>query len=557
MRSSSSSLPPMMGSQAVHLTDFSAESSKPPRPLASSLKTHRACYNSAGGGGSFFGSKHHRQGNQYSFIVEDSSLYSSLDRGAHEMSRFIENSDAFDPLKWCNKAGICEGFRYHKILAPVAFAWCFFQLLALLAQSHFVSEVGSHAERYQRTVAANCGPEHVVNGVCLGPSWGIVYDQIISLSGKTTTTGGNGWQPGDSLVIMPDKVFSFSVSADDRKPTFLVGVEPQSPNADARYKLEVTHPSGAPIYWMRTPKLNIERVSKGLETGVFVANAGPWAGGRVQFQGRLELVPVPDEAQSNGASSEQESRRDSSSNNLFRVYVVDSQIAHLGTVHRQQKCDFPSTWENFSNRRAENLFHYLDGFYYLVQFFLVSQTIMLLLIMWRFLRFADGSRLFTRLAVGKFCLQDFPQQFFLGLYFHAWYAENGMRCQLCLFEPEHCELENEFPLSWQNALLLVSLVVSALSTQFLVNPSENKTVLQLYDGLTLSEDEQIFTFFARTLLFALSVLPLSTFYVICARSIMHMQHYFFLGLSVTVLCVCGWLTAVLVPLCICCDDDEQ
>lgn len=40
------------------------------------------------------------------------------------------------------------------------------------------------------------------------------------------------------------------------------------------------------------------------------------------------------------------------------------------------------------------------------------------------------------------------------LYLLGWYEEDGLRCQLCLFHPQHCEDEDAFGLvnsvTWHN-----------------------------------------------------------------------------------------------------------
>lgn len=111
----------------------------------------------------------------------------------------------------------------------------------------------------------------------------------------------------------------------------------------------------------------------------------------------------------------------------------------------------------------------------------------------------DGTKLFTRLLLGKFIFQDFPQQIMLMIYLHAWYADDGMRCQMCLFHPDSCPIldDDELPLSLFHKMVFVSLIVSALTNQFIIDVQGNKSIMSIYDSFTLQEDEICFTCFAR------------------------------------------------------------
>ncbi|CAD7961086.1 unnamed protein product [Amoebophrya sp. A120] len=515
-----------------------------------------------------------------------------LEKLAFRTSQFLEESQVLDPLFYLNRVlpgsiNADNNVKYHKVLAPIAFVYCFFQVFALLAQFHLLAEVGWNSAVFLRTLNENCGSStrNLRNGVCVGGTtsngqsvWKKVYDDVVEFypttprSAVTTSVGNSEDFSADSFEVPPDKAFPFITNS--HPATFLVGVEPQSPNSHAKYKLAVTKPGGDYVHWARTPKMVSERVSAGVETGVFVAQddtsfGSDFTGGDnawSTWQGRIELT-----------SSHQESANDYPIR--FRVYVLDNNVNHLQTIHNQDKCNFITTWEAFSKKSADSEAWYINSFFTILLFFFATQMLSLFLILWRYCRFADGSKMFTKLVLLKFLLQDLPLQLCAAVYLHAWYGQNGMRCQMCLFDEDHCNsfedsydgsYENANPVVvWQNQVLFFSLIFSAISVQLFLDPSRNRSVMAIYDSFTLQEDEKIFTLFIRFLLFSLSILPLSTGYCLFSGSSSGLFHqlevtkhahtvhkHFFLHLLLTISCVSGWMTVLALPFC-CCEEDED
>ncbi|CAJ1408232.1 unnamed protein product [Effrenium voratum] len=122
----------------------------------------------------------------------------------------------------------------------------------------------------------------------------------------------------------------------------------------------------------------------------------------------------------------------------IQAFVVDSRIAHLEDIHAQKQCSFEASWQNFSER-GQGRHHRVLSFAKLATgFFLCVQLFLGAVVMWRFFFFVDTGKLLSRVIVVKFILQDFPQQICIAAYLYAWYADNGLRCQMCLFHPNHC-----------------------------------------------------------------------------------------------------------------------
>lgn len=162
------------------------------------------------------------------------------------------------------------------------------------------------------------------------------------------------------------------------------------------------------------------------------------------------------------------------------IYVVDSMIQHLEDIHNQPQCDFASSWENFSERHNGQHHRVLTSAWHATAFFMFVSLVCAWVVSRRFLLVAETGKLLRRLVVVKFLIQDIPQQFCIMAYLYGWYSNNGLRCQMCLFHPAHCD--DEHPLHWSNSMLLLFTAMSACSNQLLLHIRGKK-----YD-----EDEDLF-----------------------------------------------------------------
>lgn len=160
----------------------------------------------------------------------------------------------------------------------------------------------------------------------------------------------------------------------------------------------------------------------------------------------------------------------------------------------------------------------------------------------RFFFYVEGGKLLNRIMALKFLLQDFPQQMCIVAYLYAWYANNGLRCQMCLFHPLHCDAQH--PLHWNNLMLCIFTLLSATSNQLLLQAKVKK-----YD-----EEEECFLWCMRGSLFSISILPFTTGLFFLSSSLLHLRSAFVYILS-GVPSLIGWATLFCVPVFTCCDDD--
>eukprot|EP00931_Biecheleriopsis_adriatica_P057265 TRINITY_DN33971_c0_g1_i1.p1 TRINITY_DN33971_c0_g1~~TRINITY_DN33971_c0_g1_i1.p1 ORF type:complete len:587 (-),score=102.59 TRINITY_DN33971_c0_g1_i1:59-1819(-) len=106
---------------------------------------------------------------------------------------------------------------------------------------------------------------------------------------------------------------------------------------------------------------------------------------------------------------------------------------------------------------------------------------------------------FHAVVLGKLFTMDVPQQVCIVLYLLGWYETKGLRCQLCLFHPEHCEEEHPFKLA--NSAAFLCTLLSSVANQLIIRPAMKHTI---------SEEDICIRNTARISLACVSVLPFTT-----------------------------------------------
>lgn len=225
------------------------------------------------------------------------------------------------------------------------------------------------------------------------------------------------------------------------------------------------------------------------------------------------------------------------------MFIIDSRISHLEDIHQQKQCSFEGSWQNFNERDQGKHHRVLSFAQSATTFFLLVQLSLAALVLRRFFLFVDTGRLLSRVIVLKFMVQDFPQQMCIAAYLYAWYADNGLRCQMCLFHPSHCD--EQHPLHLTNLLVCVFTLLSAIANQLLLQAKLKRG----YD----SEDECVLCFF-RFVMISVSILPFSTAMCFLSAMFLHLKSVaiYFMSAIPTIL---GWGTVLCVPLFVCCDEE--
>jgi len=371
-------------------------------------------------------------------------------------------------------------------------------------------------EVYENTIAVHCAG-HVQSDVCLGPSWALTYSSVLNFPAATGQDS-----PEFDFVIQADQSFQFDTRSSPS--TFLVGVEPLAPHQMAGWKLMI---NAVPQTFAERPMNIAAHGSKySVHTGLapFYWHGAEKAGTTKRWHGALTLSSKYAEAAQ------------------VRLYVVDSQIAHLSDIHQNKQCSFEDSWRNFNERHSGQHHRVMYFAWYTTAFFLLVSLASTCLMLRRFLYFVEGGKLLSRLIVVKFLVQDLPQQLCIAIYFYSWYAKNGLRCQMCLFLPEHCDEEN--PLHWANFMLCAITLLSACSTQGLLQDKVRRR----------SEDDELFQVFVRVAALCVCTLPFSTSLIIlssCIPQLRSASMYMMAGVP----CVLGWGTLLCVPMAATCEEE--
>jgi len=403
-------------------------------------------------------------------------------------------------VSWC-----CEDFRPRRLKAPLVLAWLVVQACGFVFQAQLLGEISQNLYAYEVTLADFCGPEHRQNGVCLGPLWNMSYSDVLTFPPTKQ-------DPDFDYVIPTDKRFDFETRS--QPPTFLLGVEPVPPQKELHWRVSVA-PKGAGGMFF-TP---VRGFGPRYTVLTSQEHRGPsWTGSVTLTMGISEVSQI-------------------------HVYVVDSRIQHLEQIHRQEQCSFENSWQNFNQRHSGQHHQVLSNAQQATAFFLLVQLALGGLVLYRFYFFVESGKLLSRVIALKFIVQDFPQQLCIVAYLYGWYANDGLRCQMCLFHPAHCDAE--YPLHWSNLLVCIFTLLSSCANQMLV-----QIKLKKYD-----EEEECLLMMARGAVFSISVLPFSTALFFLSQSMLHLHSviiYFSSGIPTFV----GWGTLLCAPTIVMCDEDD-
>lgn len=272
----------------------------------------------------------------------------------------------------------------------------------------------------------------------------------------------------------------------------------------------------------------------------------------------------------------------------FAVTVEDFRAPHLEQMHSSTSCTFISAWKAFNMQHQGHGHQALKSCSFLLGLFLPVSALATYLVHTRMAQDAESSSAtddkpeneleaaagaedaavpaqaemkqrprpsdsddccdcggygFHCVLVAKFLTMDIPQQVCIVLYLLGWYNSQGLRCQLCLFHPDHCE--DEHPFRFANSAAILCTLLSSVANQLIVGPSKRR----------MSEEDICMQQFTRGAMACVSVLPFTTgiYYANSALLSTPMLDQ----VLVFVPCALGWFSVgVLVLSCIiaCCND---
>lgn len=423
-----------------------------------------------------------------------------------------------------------SGFTWD-FLGPGAIKiWFWFQIVSLFFQASLWMEVSGHLSTFQDILSRECPPSRSQHGVCIGPMWNVSDWEDFVLS---------------SSAWANSRTFSFSTRSNP--PTFLVVVDPVAKSSDD------TQDPSSPVSSDVSEQVDDVNVPWILEV---VRTQPPQIGStfRRSHNGQQAMtfedmsVETQDHLKAVGKIEWKATLTSKYSKKVrFVAFVEDSATKHLSDIHGSNTCAFGRAWKSFNEQHQGHSHRVLSWCRFLLGIFLWigGSTVYAVHSSWHTKSGLFSKFRFHLLVMVKFVFMDIPLQICIVLYLFGWYESYGLRCQLCLFHPEHCGDEDPFHMA--NATAILCTLLSAVCNQLLVRPAYKKSY---------SEDDICIQYLVRVGGLCVSTLPFTTGMCLASQSL--------LSLPVTTHIICavpcgiGWLTligSVCFPVCIFCDED--
>lgn len=422
------------------------------------------------------------------------------------------------------------GFTWQFFGAAAIRAWLGFQVVSLFFQMLLWREVSGYLSTFQETLDRECQPARSQHGICIGPMWNVSSWQDAVLS------TGSDWTSSRS----------FDFVTRSNPPTFLVVVDPVSKSPD-----QTQEPQAAPVD-VSGQLEDLNDVQWSLDV---VRVNPPQGGGFHRFHKGQQAMTFEDfsvEADQHQKVQGRVEWRATLSSRFkkkarFVAFVEDSATPHLADVHGSPVCAFGRSWKSFNEQHQGRSHKALAWSQWLLGVFLLVGAGAVYIVHTECQTQSGyfGKYRFHLVVMAKFLFQDVPQQICIVLYLFGWYESNGLRCQLCLFHPQHCSEEDPFHPA--NALAILCTLLSAVSNQLLVRPVFKKVY---------TEDDICIQHTVRIGGVCIATLPFTTGMCWASQSILSMPTLFHVLFALP--CGIGWLTLVSLvcfPVLLCCDED--
>jgi len=223
----------------------------------------------------------------------------------------------------------------------------------------------------------------------------------------------------------------------------------------------------------------------------------------------------------------------------FAAYVEDSVAPHLAAIQESSRCAFTPAWKAFNEERQGDNHSLLSWCRFLLGLFMPLSAAAICGAarnMEAQDTCCDGLGFHTLVTL-KFLFVDVTQQFCMVLYLLGWYNSDGLRCQLCLFHPSHCEEEHPFGLS--NTGAFICTLASSVAHQMLLRPlSKGKKFM--------TSEDVCFRHGLRMLAVSISILPFTTGVFLASSALL--AHPMLARCIFFIPCALGW-TAVFMLFC--------
>eukprot|EP00930_Biecheleria_cincta_P091278 TRINITY_DN80806_c0_g1_i1.p1 TRINITY_DN80806_c0_g1~~TRINITY_DN80806_c0_g1_i1.p1 ORF type:complete len:442 (+),score=58.19 TRINITY_DN80806_c0_g1_i1:87-1412(+) len=400
---------------------------------------------------------------------------------------------------------LATGFTVREVGAQVVRAWLLLQAVGLLFQVGLWREVSSHLADFEDVIARECAPEHVHHGICAGPSWNM--------------------SKFDQFVLRGSEHHSVDFVTKSSPPTFLLVVSPEP--RDVRWKVELRRVQPVQTVPLMSVIRNGQQVLT-LEDVSDEANSFVRDHGYVQWEAILSSPGFY------------------RNNVRLESFVEDAASKQLTEVHSNRQCAFGRSWKAFNQQHQGENHRALSRCRILLGIFIFAGAGAVYLVQQGLATGQQESKSFHLVVLAKFVLQDVPQQVCIVLYFFGWYDAAGLRCQLCLFDQQHCSDESAF--HFTSFVAVACCLLSALSNQLLIRPARKKKY---------TEDDICMIYWIRIGGACVATLPFTT--GLCMTSDFMVSSPTFVHLFFAFPCACGWISLFgfcCIGIICCCDDDD-
>jgi len=460
------------------------------------------------------------------------SEFAPLTQAIGKRTSSVTSGPAYRATKeaWEETDYLETGFTLREIGPQLVRVWLGLQIVALCFQLLLWNEVSGHLWEFDDIVSRECSAGHSSHGVCNGPMWNMSSWNDFTLSPQRSWLSheqGGGLMDVDGFTaVMPEDLsYTFTFPTKSSPPTFLLVVDPVNikTGESAETAIEGDKQDLKGVRWVmevrrtKPPQTGnlMKRSHVGPEAMTFEdlsneAREAMSANGQVEWTARLTMQ---------GGRGRLHVR--------FLSFVEDATTKHLDQVHASPQCGFGQAWKAFNEQHQGRNHRALSWCRWLLGVFLVFGGGSVYVVFEELKSGPMGFK-FHGLVLAKFFLQDVPQQLCLVLYLLGWYEASGLRCQLCLFQPEYCRGESAFHIT--NTIAMACSLASCLANQLLIRPVQRRH---------FSEDDLCIQWTIRIGMFCISILPFTTGMLVASRSVLPGAGLMHLLLALP--CALGWL----------------
>jgi hypothetical protein len=427
-------------------------------------------------------------------------------------------------------------FKSRRISRKWVYYWMILQGLLLVSQLILYGEVSGHTSMYKATVNSACN--HNDEGTCKSRLWQVRHSQVhpvdatkfsdaVSFSFSAST-----WAPHElqvTVTTQPEEL---------RVPFELMLKRHAGQNLTEQTHFDYRTTGVNPIF------LNEANASHFLPLGVFKGFRFPQS---ASWEGTVRLARFPGGRDFSHSGMVYHRLRDK----LKGVKIVVNEMIKMEMDLFKKvapMCDLEPSWSNVVLRASTKEIGRLEWIRTCLGLSILASIIVSALVWtWYSGRLLGEGLKFHYLVAAKTVFQDVPLQALVLWYIFSWYeGAGGERCQLCMLDYKHCEHMN--PFHFTNFLLVVTVLASAISNQFLfaVDQTQIKT-----------EDDAGFVGFIRVGLACVMTLPFSTAMVAFNGSLIQVP-----GILHTIFllpCFIGWVgffSLICFPIASLVDDDH-